>query len=75
MIKRFLFPITTGLFLSGCVVKQVVMLPLDVADAAITTTSNAVELVGTVAKTSAEIGSKIVESSKPEIPPVSISVE
>lgn len=61
---------------TGCSsVVSVVTLPLDIADAAINTTSNAVGLVSKVATTTVDVGSKIIEQTKPNTPNVNINID
>lgn len=62
-------------FFSGCAVTQIVSVPFDIANVAIDTTSNAVGLVAKVATTSVDIGSKIVDISTPDIPPVNVTLK
>lgn len=59
----------------GCSATRVVTLPFDVADVAITTTSKAVGLASKVATTTVDVGSKVIDYSKPDTPNININID
>ena len=64
-----------GMSFSGCVAIKVVKAPFTIINFALDTTGKAVDVGAKVVDITMDVGSKVIDSKTPAMPPVNINIE